>query len=312
MTTLSEDVRWTACERQISELRKEMKQMESTLLAAVRGETAAQDEDAIASLVEENIALKKEVERLRELSTKNDEPPTPTKTRKDTAPPEAAEAKREVEPTEVKPPPAAATGADTVIAPSSPHSAVPAAKAVPRSAQPELPEPEHVSSESHKAIDGIRGMAGIEIDTGCRDVFNKVRRERFGLRWATMGFDKTGSWIVPLQTQKATEDFKADWEGFIEELPDSKSLYAIYAFDYVETNGAYSDGDTKLKKSKLVLFTYTPKTCPMTSKMLVASSAASMQQVCKGTIDASFHDKEQYEEWNEAAILLGIEIDEED
>merc|ERR1712086_1111579 len=127
-----------------------------------------------------------------------------------------------------------------------------------------------------------------------------------------MGFDETGSWIVPLQTQKATEDFKADWEGFIEELPDSKSLYAIYAFDYVETNGAYSDGDTKLKKSKLVLFTYTPKTCPMTSKMLVASSAASMQQVCKGTIDASFHDKEQYEEWNEAAILLGIEIDEED
>ena len=62
-------------------------------------------------------------------------------------------------------------------------------------------------------------------------------------------------------------------------LLNSHSCFAVHAIDYIETNGRHTDVVTK---SKLALFTYTPKTSEMESKIggILCSCDAT---VCRGT-----------------------------
>ena len=97
-----------------------------------------------------------------------------------------------------------------------------------------------------------------------------------------------------------------DWHDFAAYLPQNKSVYAVYNFDYNEVNGRYSDGDSVNMRSKMCLFTWSPKACGIKQKMLSATSVKAIKEICKGTIEASFHEKSETE-WESACEILRIE-----
>jgi len=150
------------------------------------------------------------------------------------------------------------------------------------------------------------GMAGIMVEKTCAKIYNDVRRTKNGIRWGMFEFDKTCSWIVPVATCLSTEDFGQDWHDFAAYLPQNKSVYAVYNFDYNEVNGRYSDGDSVNMRSKMCLFTWSPKACGIKQKMLSATSVKAIKEICKGTIEASFHEKSETE-WESACEILRIE-----
>jgi len=150
------------------------------------------------------------------------------------------------------------------------------------------------------------GMAGIMVEKTCAKIYNDVRRTKNGLRWGMFQFDKSCSWIIPVATCLSTDDFGQDWADFAAYLPDGKSVYAVYNFDYEETNGRYSDGASINLKSKMCLFTWSPKACGIKQKMLSATSVKAIKEICKGTIEASMHSPDEAE-WEEICSNLRID-----
>jgi hypothetical protein len=150
------------------------------------------------------------------------------------------------------------------------------------------------------------GMAGIMVEQNCAKVYNEVRRTRNGCRWGMFMFDKSCSWIIPTSQCKATDDFESDWFAFVEALPENASAYAVYNFDYNEVNGAYSDGSSTNVKSRFCLFSWSPKGCGVKQKMLSATSVKAIKEVCKGTVEASIHDKAECD-WDNICSVLRIE-----
>jgi hypothetical protein len=150
------------------------------------------------------------------------------------------------------------------------------------------------------------GMAGIMVEKTCAKIYNDVRRTKNGLRWGMFQFDKSCSWIIPVATCLSTDDFGQDWADFAAYLPAGKSVYAVYNFDYEETNGRYSDGASINLKSKMCLFTWSPKACGIKQKMLSATSVKAIKEICKGTIEASMHSPEEAE-WEEICSNLRID-----
>eukprot|EP00656_Telonema_subtile_P009736 TRINITY_DN145_c0_g1_i1.p1 TRINITY_DN145_c0_g1~~TRINITY_DN145_c0_g1_i1.p1 ORF type:complete len:266 (-),score=78.07 TRINITY_DN145_c0_g1_i1:183-980(-) len=149
------------------------------------------------------------------------------------------------------------------------------------------------------------GMAGIMVESSCAKVYNDVRRTRNGLRWGMFQFDKSCSWIIPTAQCKATDDFGGDWANFVSYLPEKSSAYAVYNFDYNEINGRYSDGDSTNVKSRFCLFAWSPKGSGVKMKMLSATSVKAIKEVCKGTVEASIHDKEECD-WDSICQVLRI------
>jgi len=150
------------------------------------------------------------------------------------------------------------------------------------------------------------GMAGIMVEKTCAKIYNDVRRTKNGLRWGMFQFDKSCSWIIPVATCLSTDDFGQDWADFAAYLPDGKSVYAVYNFDYEETNGRYSDGASINLKSKMCLFTWSPKACGIKQKMLSATSVKAIKEICRGTIEASMHSPDEAE-WEEICSNLRID-----
>lgn len=150
------------------------------------------------------------------------------------------------------------------------------------------------------------GMAGIMVEKNCAKIYNEVRRTKNGIRWGMFEFDKSCSWIIPKATCLSTDDFAQDWADFAANLPANKSIYAVYNFDYEEKNGRYSDGDSVKLRSKMCLLTWAPKSVGIKQKMLSATSVKAIKEICKGTVEASMHDKSETE-WDEICSILRID-----
>ncbi|KAL6944875.1 cofilin [Hanseniaspora vineae] len=67
----------------------------------------------------------------------------------------------------------------------------------------------------------------------------------------------------------------ADYDNFLEKLPENDCLYAIYDLEYEISAG---EG----KRSKIVFFTWSPDTAPIRSKMVYASSKDSLRRALNG------------------------------
>ncbi|KAF3989863.1 hypothetical protein FT663_03434 [Candidozyma haemuli var. vulneris] len=67
----------------------------------------------------------------------------------------------------------------------------------------------------------------------------------------------------------------ADYDAFLEKLPENDCKYAIYDFEYEIGNG---EG----KRNKIVFFTWSPDTAPIRSKMVYASSKDALRRALNG------------------------------
>lgn len=135
------------------------------------------------------------------------------------------------------------------------------------------------------------GVAGVIMSQGCIDQFNKARRGRNNVRWASFGWDPLGSgWLVPIEEADGTDDLLGDWDSFVANLPDQKPLFCFYNFTYFETDSmtAYGAGG---KKTAMCLFTWMPDKITGIKgtklKMKVSTTVATVKSGFRGVA----HDK---------------------
>jgi len=146
------------------------------------------------------------------------------------------------------------------------------------------------------AIPGIRSTSGVQCESSCKEGYNRVRLDRYGVRWVMFEFDKSMEWIYPTKEGMATEDIEADWAGFVNALPDKKAVYALYNFEYMDAGGSgYAQAGHNVLKNKMVLFAWTDSKCKVRDRMVAASSQSAIKQVCKGSCDQPVHDKPDME-----------------
>merc|ERR1711865_1309800 len=94
-----------------------------------------------------------------------------------------------------------------------------------------------IAKDQLVASSAAGGVAGVIMSQGCIDQFDKARRGRNNVRWASFGWDPLGSgWIVPIEEADGTEDLLGDWDSFVANLPDQKPLFCFYNFTYFETD----------------------------------------------------------------------------
>lgn len=142
------------------------------------------------------------------------------------------------------------------------------------------------------AIPGIKSTSGVQCESSCKEGYNKVRLDRSGIRWVIFEFDKTMEWIYPTREGVQTEDYVADWDNFVQNLPDKKACYALYNFEYEDQGGSgYAMAGHNVVKNKMVLFAWTDSKCKVRDRMVAASSQSAIKQVCKGSCDCAVHDK---------------------
>lgn len=67
----------------------------------------------------------------------------------------------------------------------------------------------------------------------------------------------------------------ADYDTFLEKLPENECKYAVYDFEY-EIGGGEG------KRSKIVFFTWSPDTAAIRSKMVYASSKDALRRALNG------------------------------
>ncbi|CAK7897940.1 cofilin [[Candida] anglica] len=67
----------------------------------------------------------------------------------------------------------------------------------------------------------------------------------------------------------------ADYDAFLEKLPENECKYAVYDFEY-EIGGGEG------KRSKIIFFTWSPDTAPIRSKMVYASSKDALRRALNG------------------------------
>jgi hypothetical protein len=146
------------------------------------------------------------------------------------------------------------------------------------------------------ALPGIRSSSGVNVEQSCKDAYERVRKDRNGVRWVMFEFDKSFSWIFPTKECMKTEDFVADWANFVETLPEKKAVYALYNFEYEDIGGSgYAQAGSNVIKNKMCLFAWTDSKCRVKDRMVAASSQAAIKQVCRGSVDQPVHDKEDME-----------------
>merc|ERR1712025_1060518 len=96
----------------------------------------------------------------------------------------------------------------------------------------------------------VMAMSGILPELpACEDAYKKVKKGL--IRAAIYGFnDKRTSIVVKNEIAKSP-DFSADWDVFMEQLPAKDVMYAVYDFEYYDTQSGYSDGESAPVKSKM-------------------------------------------------------------
>jgi hypothetical protein len=146
------------------------------------------------------------------------------------------------------------------------------------------------------AVKGVRSTSGVQVEQSCVEGYNLVRLDRNGVRWVMFEFDSKMEWIYPTKQGAATEDFKADWAGFVDILPAKKACYVLYNFTYMDQGGSgYAEAGHNVLKGKMVLFAWTDSKCGVRDRMVAASSQAAIKQVCRGSMDQPVHDKADME-----------------
>merc|ERR1712046_453564 len=109
-----------------------------------------------------------------------------------------------------------------------------------------------------KAIQGVRSTSGVQVEETCKDGYDRVRRERTGIRWVMFSFDSKMEWIIPTSQGEQSEDYLADWAGLVEVLPPKKACYVLYNFEYIDSGGSgYAQKGHDVMKTKMVLFAWT-------------------------------------------------------
>jgi len=142
------------------------------------------------------------------------------------------------------------------------------------------------------AIPGIRCTSGVSCEQSCQEAFNRVRRSATGVRYAMFDFDHKFCWIYPSREGVSTDDYETDWAEFVDQLPDGKACYAVYNFTYADAGGGgYSQAGADVEKNKTILFAWSCNKAKVKAKMVSASSASAIKQVCRGTMDCAIHDK---------------------
>merc|ERR1711998_484978 len=107
-------------------------------------------------------------------------------------------------------------------------------------------------------------------------------------------FDSKMEWIIPTSEGTQTSDFKADWAGLVELLPNKKACYVLYNFEYVDSGGSgYAQKGADVLKTKMVLFAWTDEGCKVKDRMVAASSQSAIKQVCRGSMDHPCHNKNE-------------------
>ena len=143
-----------------------------------------------------------------------------------------------------------------------------------------------------KAMSGVRSTSGIQIEESCKTAYDRVRKDRNGVRWVMFEFDPKFAWIYPTKEGMQSEDFVADWEQLVEILPERKAVYVLYNFEYEDEGGSgYAQEGMNVIKNKMVLFAWTDSKCKVKERMVAASSQSAIKQVCRGSCDSAVHDK---------------------
>lgn len=176
--------------------------------------------------------------------------------------------------------------------------------------EPEVIESTLADADKSKwvAIPGIKSTSGVQCESSCKEGYNRVRLDRYGIRWVIFEFDKSMEWIYPTKEGTGTDDFEADWEGFVNILPDKKACYALYNFEYMDAGGSgYAQAGHNVLKNKMVLFAWTDSKCKVRDRMVAASSQSAIKQVCKGSCDQPVHDKVDMK-YADIAKELGCQI----
>jgi hypothetical protein len=153
------------------------------------------------------------------------------------------------------------------------------------------------------------GVAGVIMSQGCIDQFDKTRRGRNNIRWASFGWDPLGSgWLVPIEEADGTDDLLGDWQSFVANLPDTTPLFCLYNFTYIEGAGMSSYGAKR--KTSMCLFTWMPDKIQGIAgtrlKMKVSTTVATVKSGFKGiSHDKIIRDKDMLD-WSSITDKISL------
>ena len=137
----------------------------------------------------------------------------------------------------------------------------PAAPMVPPPvAPPPPPAPAAPATNGASTVEG-KSMSGVAVAEDCISVFNKVKLRSSGLQWAVFRVEETEGSVLTDATGAAGD---GDYSAFIAALPDNECRYAIYDYEYVNSEDCVF--------SKLVFIIWNPDGARLKNKMLYAST----------------------------------------
>jgi cofilin len=109
-------------------------------------------------------------------------------------------------------------------------------------------------------VDGT-SMSGVAVAEDCISVFNKVKLRSSGLQWAVFRVEETEGSVLTDATGAAGH---GDYSAFISALPENECRYAIYDYEYVNSEDCVFN--------KLVFIIWNPDGARLKNKMLYAST----------------------------------------
>ncbi|CAN3360453.1 cofilin [Diutina catenulata] len=116
--------------------------------------------------------------------------------------------------------------------------------------------------------------SGVAVNDECLKAYNDLKLGK-KFRYVIYKVSDDKSQIVVEETGDLNDGTQADYEKFVEKLPENDCKYAVYLFEYEIGNGEGS-------RSKIVFFTWTPDTAPVRSKMIYASSKDALKLALNG------------------------------
>ena len=127
---------------------------------------------------------------------------------------------------------------------------------------PVVPPPKATATATATAnkVDGT-SMSGVAVAEDCISVFNKVKLRSSGLQWAVFRVEETEGSVLTDATGAAGH---GDYSAFISALPDNECRYAIYDYEYVNSEDCVFN--------KLVFIIWNPDGARLKNKMLYAST----------------------------------------
>ncbi|KAH8921648.1 putative COF1-cofilin [Atractiella rhizophila] len=110
--------------------------------------------------------------------------------------------------------------------------------------------------------------SGVSVSSECQSIFQELKLGK-KLKYIIYRLNDTNTEIV---VEKSSAD--ADYDKFLEDLPETEPRYAVYDFEY-EKGG---DG----KRNKLCFYSWSPDNAKIKSKMVYASSKDALRRSLQG------------------------------